>query len=103
LNNALRSTFDAIRINVAGGRAWRLPADGQLASLRFGATAPVVEGSVTVANLATYGSDAPIGTILRVSNSNTSTLGAKISSSGANNVMALKILGNKWIVLGPGA
>ena len=42
LNNPARCTFDAIRINVGNGTAWRLPTGGQLASLRFSATMPVV-------------------------------------------------------------
>ena len=70
----------------------------------FGGNSILSGGSVTVADLnhADFGVYAPIGTILRVSNSNTSTPGAKITSSGAHNVMALKIHGNKWTVLGPG-
>jgi hypothetical protein len=102
LDNPKRCSFDADGIGVPSGLAWRLPTDGQLASLSFRACNPVVEGSVTLAQLATHGTSAPIGTILRVSNSNTSTIGAKITSSGAHNVMALKIHGNKWTVLGPG-
>ena len=102
MNNPLRCTFDAIGISDAAGTAWRLPTGGQLASLSFRCCSPVVEGSVTVAHLASHASAAPIGTILRVSNANTSTIGAKITSSGAHNVMALKIHGNKWTVLGPG-
>ncbi len=102
LENPLRCTFDAVRINVAGGLAWRLPTNGQLAACGFRATLPVVEGSVTVANLATHGSAAPIGTILRVSNANKATVGAKITGTGTNDVMALKIYGNAWTVLGTG-
>ena len=102
LNNPMRGSFDAVKISIGSGAAWRLPTDGQLASLSFRACDPVVEGSVTVAQLASHGAAAPIGTILRVSNSNSSTIGAKITSSGAQNVMALKIHGNKWTVLGPG-
>ena len=105
MGDTKRISFDAVKISVAGGAAWRLPTDGRLASCSFRATDPVVEGSVTWAQIndaGGEGTNAPVGTILRVSNSNTSTIGAKITSSGAHNVMALKIHGKKWTVLGPG-
>lgn len=96
-NNPLRTLVAANRINVASGTAWRLPVSGEILQMEFRANTPVVEWSVTVAQLATYGGPCPISTMAHVSNSNVAT--GKITGTGANDVMAIKIDGNEWVAL----